>query len=653
MVPAKRHQLQEFIQRQFLSSDEVRGVESKSHKTSTDKTGDGDGHDPGEDEKENSLPVDSLDAAVAETDTNGGTSDTHGGGDGELVLREDEDSDGSTHLHGGTTTGRVVDHSGDNTNLPQRNLGLLLGRSASGPSSVHTSPDTDSVTDIVGTVLNLVGVLGSMLVDAGHTATFGSGLNTHLGSMNVVVSTVEESDDDLGGNALENGDQVVSLVDRTGTNGVGVESSHGPAKRSLTLAEVGVVDLLSILDHSLIVLLGRLRQVEVSFLVVLGAGGSSGGNLIVAGLLGVVLLSLVRDDLHVRTVLDNSVVGDTGVLGIRRSGAAEEKRSSPGIPPAEGVVLLDDNSVDEGDEEDGRHEEETPADTESESGDVPSRLLSETETGRSLVHNGECADGTSNEEEEGRGPDSPLDGVLADMHDILDKQEDDGSKDTGNGRSHTETSKDGTETLTTVPAPLNLASTNGSDTDTSERRDERVCRRDVGVVLCAPHNPCGSTGGGTGESEKLDTGVVAEGFHGDDTVLDGRGGSGADGQGAEHFEDAAKHHGSAIVSVTVGIWWWGWSQWKRNGRLTGTIVVGLKQSKATANGKDDCPPPGPEAQSARVSCLYAFRVFGETIWLPIAIDAVILGTLGTQWVSTPETLAKRVWVDYAAVVRGD
>lgn len=87
---------------------EVRGVESKSHKTSTDKTGDGDGHDPGEDEKENSLPVDSLDAAVAETDTNGGTSDTHGGGDGELVLREDEDSDGSTHLHGRTTTGRVV-----------------------------------------------------------------------------------------------------------------------------------------------------------------------------------------------------------------------------------------------------------------------------------------------------------------------------------------------------------------------------------------------------------------------------------------------------------------------------------------------------------------------------------------------------------------
>ena len=42
-----------------------------------------------------------------------------------------------------------ADHSSDDTNLPQRNLGLLLGGAASGPSSVHTSPDTNSVTNIV------------------------------------------------------------------------------------------------------------------------------------------------------------------------------------------------------------------------------------------------------------------------------------------------------------------------------------------------------------------------------------------------------------------------------------------------------------------------------------------------------------------------
>lgn len=86
----------------------VRGVKGKSHKTSTDETGDGDGHDPGENEEEDSLPVDSLDVAVAKTDTDGGTSNTHGGRDRELVLGEDKDGDSSTHLHGGTTAGGVV-----------------------------------------------------------------------------------------------------------------------------------------------------------------------------------------------------------------------------------------------------------------------------------------------------------------------------------------------------------------------------------------------------------------------------------------------------------------------------------------------------------------------------------------------------------------
>jgi hypothetical protein len=87
---------------------EVRGVESKSHEASTDKTGDGDGHDPREDEQENSLPVNSLEAAVAKTDTDGGTGDTHGGRDRELVLGEDKNGDSGTHLHGGTTRRRVV-----------------------------------------------------------------------------------------------------------------------------------------------------------------------------------------------------------------------------------------------------------------------------------------------------------------------------------------------------------------------------------------------------------------------------------------------------------------------------------------------------------------------------------------------------------------
>lgn len=83
-------------------------VEGETHESSTDETGNGDGHDPGEEEEANSLPVDGPQGAVAETDTDGGTGDAHGGGDGELVLGEDEDGDGGAEFHGGTTGGGVV-----------------------------------------------------------------------------------------------------------------------------------------------------------------------------------------------------------------------------------------------------------------------------------------------------------------------------------------------------------------------------------------------------------------------------------------------------------------------------------------------------------------------------------------------------------------
>ncbi len=87
---------------------EVRSVEQETHQAATDETGNRDGHDPGEDEETNSLPVDSLEGTVAETNTDGGTSDTHGGGDGKRVLREDKNGNGGTHLHGGSTAGGVV-----------------------------------------------------------------------------------------------------------------------------------------------------------------------------------------------------------------------------------------------------------------------------------------------------------------------------------------------------------------------------------------------------------------------------------------------------------------------------------------------------------------------------------------------------------------
>ena len=75
------------------------------------------------------------------------------------------------------------------------------------------------------------------------------------------------------------------------------------------------------------------------------------------------------------------------------------------------------------------------------------------------------------------------------MNEVLDQQEDNSTKATGNDGSHAETSEDGTKTLAVVPAPLNLGSTNSCNTDTSDSRDERVGGGDVGGVFGAPHHP--------------------------------------------------------------------------------------------------------------------------------------------------------------------
>jgi hypothetical protein len=88
----------------------------------------------------------------------------------------------------------------------------------------------------------------------------------------------------------------------------------------------------------------------------------------------------------------------------------------------------------------------------------------------------------------------------------------------------------------TVPSPLDTLDTNSSNTNTSNRRDERVCGRDVSVVSCAPHDPDRSTSCGTSEGEKLYRSVTLESAERDDAVLDGRSSSGTDGKRSGHFE---------------------------------------------------------------------------------------------------------------------
>jgi len=157
------------------------------------------------------------------------------------------------------------------------------------------------------------------------------------------------------------------------------------------------------------------------------------------------------------------------------------------VVPLQGVILANDTLVDIGDEEQESQKCKSQARTDRDTSDPVSRLLAETELGRALVDNGQCANSTGNEEEEGRGVDSPWNRVDSHVNDSLDEHEDGGSENSGDEGGHDETSENGTKTLATcsilsaefaseetairrtIPSPLDTLDANSSDTNTSNR----------------------------------------------------------------------------------------------------------------------------------------------------------------------------------------
>jgi hypothetical protein len=437
--------------------------------------------------------------------------------------------------------------SGENSQLPDGDRSLGLRSLAGRPCTVDDSPGTDSVTDIVGTVserssagsenldegvgvLDLVGVLLGVAVDTLHTLALGSAVNTSLSGVDVVVYTVEAADNDHGRNALEGDHHVLLLVDLTGPDLVLVEVAHGPSKGSLLGAELSVEALLALGDELL-----------VGELAVLGNDGA------LLGLTNDAVVGIgVSVGLHVLVVLDNGVVADVGGLSTLGSWAPEEEGTEESMVPADGVIALDDNGVEVRDKEEEGEGSETNTAGHGDGSDIPRGLLVKTEVGRSLVDDGERADGTGDEEEEGSSPDGPWDRVLAEMDSDLDQHEDDGAERGRGGGSHTETSEDGTETLALVPSPLDLGGTSDGNTNTSDGGDERVGRGNVSRVLCAPHDPDGGTGERAGKGKHLDTGVALERVVGDDTVLDGVGCTGTDSDCTYHLKDGTQNHSLAV-----------------------------------------------------------------------------------------------------------
>ena len=423
-------------------------------------------------------------------------------------------------------------------------------------------------------MFNFIFVLLCSRVHTLHTCALWCAGCARLRGVDVVVQTVESSADNVRRDALGGNLHVVEFVDLTRAHWVIAQATESPGERSGALHELLVQTLFA---QSVQLLGGKLLAADfacdlVEFLLILndlladGSVGLGGGG--VGDVLGLV-------------VLNDRIVGNNGTLAVLRPRTTEEKRALDEHVPLDTSIALDDPSVNERHEEDRSQNGDTSASAHGDSGDVPRGLLAETKVGRALVDDRQSTDGSGDQEEERRSPDSPRNRVLTNVDNQLDQHEDGRTKASGYGRGHSETSKDSTETLAVVPSPLDLVGTSESDTDTSNGRDERVGRRDVSRVASAPHDPGRGGSESTCESQHLNAGVAFECTVGNDAVLDRVGGTGSDCDGSEKFEACAKDHGLSVGDTPGGD-----TSGPGVGDIVGTVVVGVQHGKESANDED-------------------------------------------------------------------
>lgn len=101
-------------------------------------------------------------------------------------------------------------------------------------------------------MLDLVRILLSVCIDTFHASTFGGSVNTRLGSMDIVVESIEETSSDHGGKTDEEGLDVLPFVHFTRTHRVVVQCTHGPSNRPALLPKFRVEPSLALGDHFLV-----------------------------------------------------------------------------------------------------------------------------------------------------------------------------------------------------------------------------------------------------------------------------------------------------------------------------------------------------------------------------------------------------------------
>lgn len=167
-----------------------------------------------------------------------------------------------------------------------------------------------------------------------------------MGSVNVVVETVEKASSDHSGKALGSDLDVGRFVDLTGTHWVVAECAHSPAHWSSSIAKFGVEFGIGFGNEFLV----GLRDVVVYlgddavFTKVLLVWRVDWCNVADFSLLGI--SSAQGPESVLVFLLDDVVVGDIGLVTCLDGGAPEKKRSLEDIIPLDCAVLLEDDCVD-------------------------------------------------------------------------------------------------------------------------------------------------------------------------------------------------------------------------------------------------------------------------------------------------------------------
>ena len=214
-------------------------------------------------------------------------------------------------------------------------------------------------------VLDLVRVFVSLFVNTLHTDAFRGTGDTRLSGVNIVAHTVQESDDNHGGDTLEENHHVMPLVDCSRAILISVTGTHGPSERTSLPPELGVEASLVALDKLLVVVLVVLGEVQAPLCV--GGVVRSLGCTVVGGARAVLGLNVVDrgrySHLIFVIVLDHGVVGNLGLGGALGDLAEEESRALVDFVELECGVLLDNLGVNVGHEENRGQDEEAESDT--------------------------------------------------------------------------------------------------------------------------------------------------------------------------------------------------------------------------------------------------------------------------------------------------